>query len=404
MGNFGIRKRCLSGAFALACGLALSGGTALAEDNVIKIGTPLALTGGLAEEGAKQAAAYDLWLERVNAAGGIEIGGKMYQVELVSYDYQTDGSRAQQLAETLITRDEVDFMTAPFGSGHTKIVAAVAERYGIPIIAVASSEPVHNQGFENLFGTLAPSLGLINSMFEKFKAVKPDLSSVAVIGRDDVFPKVMADSMTKNAPDAGIEVVLSELYPVGTLDHSAVITQIRSLKPDWIFVTGYTQDLVLFRQQMQNLGVEAPIVTMITGPAYAEFTENLGELAEGVTSASWWHHSVEYEADDVFGSSKAFYDAVVESTGEEPDYVHASSAAALIALSAALQKAGSTDRDAVRQALKDLDITTFYGPINFREDGMNSDRNLPLIQVQGGVPVVIYPDDVKQSEMTILTE
>ena len=155
-------------ALAAAFGTALAGAKAAeAADGVIKIGTPLALTGALADEGAKQAAAYELWLERINEQGGIKVGDKTYDVELISYDYQTDGSRAQQLAETLITRDEVDFMTAPFGSGHTKIVAAVAERYGIPIIAVASSEPVHNQGFQNLFGTLAPSLGLINSMFEK---------------------------------------------------------------------------------------------------------------------------------------------------------------------------------------------------------------------------------------------
>lgn len=393
-------------ALAAAFGTALAGAQAVeAADGVIKIGTPLALTGALADEGAKQAAAYELWLERINEQGGIKVGDKTYDVELISYDYQTDGSRAQQLAETLITRDEVDFMTAPFGSGHTKIVAAVAERYGIPIIAVASSEPVHNQGFQNLFGTLAPSLGLINSMFEKFKEKLPELSTVAVVGRDDVFPKVMADSMVKNAPGAGIEVVLSELYPVGTLDHSAVITQIKSLEPDWVYVTGYTQDLVLFRQQMHNLGVEAPIVTMVTGPAYAEFTENLGDLAEGVTSASWWHHSVEYEgADDVFGTSQAFYDAVVEKTGKEPDYVHASSAAALIALTKAIQEAGSLDRDAVREALKNLDIVTFYGPINFREDGMNSDRNLPLIQIQEGRPVVIYPEDVKQADMKLLGE
>lgn len=407
MGNiFGLRGKTRALGLALAASAVLvTAGAAEAADDVIKIGTPLALTGALADEGAKQAAAYELWLERIQAQGGIEVGGKTYQVELISYDYQTDGSRAQQLAETLITRDEVDFMTAPFGSGHTKIVAAVAERYGIPIIAVASSEPVHNQGFVNLFGTLAPSLGLINSSFEKFKAEYPELSTIAVVGRDDVFPKVMADSMVKNAPGAGIEVVLSELYPVGTLDHSAVITQIKALQPDWVYVTGYTQDLVLFRQQMRNLGVEAPIVTMITGPAYAEFTENLGELAEGVTSATWWHHSVEYEgADDVFGSSQEFYDAVVAKTGAEPDYVHASSAAALIALTKAIQEAGSLDRDAVRTALQNLDITTFYGPINFREDGMNSARNLPLIQIQDGGPVVIFPDDVKQADMILLGE
>lgn len=383
---------------AAALGLPL----ARAQEKPVRIGTPLALTGALAEEGKKQAVAYQLWLERINAAGGIDVGGKKRKVELVNYDYQTDGNRAQQLAEKLINDDKVDFMTAPFGSGHSKIVAVVAERYNIPIVAVASSEPVHNQGLTNLFGTLAPSKGLINSMIAQFKATMPNAKSVAIVGRDDVFPKLMATALAEQAPKDGISVVYQALYPVGTLDHAAVITSIKPQKPDWIFVSGYTQDLVLFRKQMADLGVSAPIVTMITGPAYREFVDTLGPLAENVSSATWWHHSTAYTGDDVFGTTKAFYDAVVAKTGQEPDYVHASSAVALIVLQKAIEKAGSTDRDKVRDALRGMNIQTFYGPIRFREDGMNAARDLPIIQVQGGKPVVLYPAEVRQAEMRLI--
>lgn len=398
-----LARRRLLGLFCAAA-VTMGPGAGVAQDKVVKIGAPLALTGGLAEEGHKQEQAYELWLDRVNADGGIDIGGEKYQVELITYDYQTDGNRAQQLAETLITRDNVDFMTAPFGSGHTKIVAGVAERYGVPIVAVASSEPVHNQGYTNLFGTLSPSLGLINSMLTQFKEVKPDLETVAIVGRDDVFPKIMADAMEREAPGAGIEVVYKSLYPIGSLDHSSAITSIKSADPDWIYVTGYTQDLVLFRQQMADLGVTAPIVTMITGPAYKEFIDNLGSLADGVTSATWWHQSVPYKGDDVFGDSQAFYDAVAEATGEEADYVWASSAAALIVLTKAMEIAGTTDRDAVREALQTMEINTFFGPINFREDGMNAARDLPVIQVQDGEVEVINPADIRTADIILMAE
>ena len=137
--------------------------------DVIKIGAPLALTGGLADEGKKQQIAYDMWLKRVNAAGGINVGGKKMKVELLEFDYQTDEKRAQSLAEKLITQDKVNFLTAPFGSGHTKVVAGVAERYGIPVMApVASSESVFNQGYKNLFGTLAPNGGIVANMVTLF--------------------------------------------------------------------------------------------------------------------------------------------------------------------------------------------------------------------------------------------
>ena len=122
-------------------------------------------------ESATRMTAYDMWLKRVNAAGGINVGGTKMKVKLVAYDYQTNGKRAQQIAEKLITSDKVDFLAAPFGSGHTKIVAAVAERYGVPLMAsVSSSLSVYNQGFKNLFGTLAPNTGLTDAMFKVSKS------------------------------------------------------------------------------------------------------------------------------------------------------------------------------------------------------------------------------------------
>lgn len=380
---------------------ALFAQTALAQ-GTIKIGAPLALSGGLADEGKKQVVAYDLWLERVNAAGGISVGGRKMQVQIVTYDYQTDEKRAQQIAERLINIDKVDVLTAPFGSGHAKVVAGVAERYGVPIVAVASAEPVHNQGFKYLFGTLSPSMGLVDSMLTYFKEKAPGTKRVAVLSRDDVFPKAMASALIGRAKDAGLEVVYQAFYPVGTLDHSAAITSIRAAKPDWIYVTGYTKDLILVRKQMSDLKTEAPIVTMITGPAYREFVDGLKPLADSVTSVTWWHSSAGYKGDDVFGTTQAFAEAVRKKIDQDPDYVHASSAAALIAIQRAIEKAGTLDKAKIRDALAALDIQTFFGPIKFRDDGMNSPRFLPLIQIQDGKPVVLFPNDVKQGELRLL--
>lgn len=389
-------------AVALLLAITLLGFAALASAQTIKIGAPLALSGGLADEGKKQQTAYMVWLERINAAGGITVGGKKMKVELVVYDYQTNEQRAIQLAEKLITDDKVHFMTAPFGSGHTKVVAGVAERYGVPVIAVASAEPVHNQGYKNLFGTLAPSAGLVDSMYGVVQERAPQVKRIAIVGRDDVFPKAMANLMAGSAAKYGFQVVHQSLYPVNTLDHASAILAIKAAAPDWVYVTGYTKDLVLFRKQMHDLKVEAPIITMITGPAYREFVDSLGPLAENVSSATWWHSSIPYKGDDVFGSTQVFADAIRKAGGQDPDYVHASSAAALITLQKAIEKAGSLDRDRVRKALTELQINTFYGPIRFRDDGMNSTRNLPIIQVQGGKPVVLFPKDVRQADLRMM--
>jgi len=101
-----LRRRlpfALAGLASLAAISLLTAALPAAAQNTIRIGAPLALTGGLADEGKKQQVAYDMWLERVNAAGGIDVGGKKMKVELVTYDYQTDPKSAQQIAERLIT-------------------------------------------------------------------------------------------------------------------------------------------------------------------------------------------------------------------------------------------------------------------------------------------------------------
>jgi len=387
-------------ATALALGLTLSFFGAPAVAQTIKIGAPLALTGGLADEGKKQAIAYDMWLKRVNDAGGITVGATKRKVELVKYDYQTNEQRAQQLAEKLIVEDKVDLMLAPFGSGHTKVVAGVAERYGVPVMATsASSESIFNQGYKNLFGVLAPNTGGINALLTTVSKSMPAVKRVAILGREDVFPKAMATTMSELAVKAGYQVVSSEFYSVGTLDLSTPISKIKSLKPDWIYITGYSKDLILARKQMADLGVTAQVVTMITGPVYKEFIDALGPQAENVTSMTWWHHSAQFKGNDPWGSTKAFYDQFVAQEKSDPDYVHAASAAALVALQKGIEKAKSTDKKAVREALASLDIVTFYGQIKFTANGMNGSKELPIIQVQNGVPVPLYPDSVKKGNL-----
>ena len=386
-------------ALALLTALTTWSCAAQAADDV-RIGAPLALTGSLADEGKKQALAYDLWLARVNAAGGIDVDGQKKKVTLLTYDYQSDSKRAQQLAEKLITDDKVHVVMAPFGSGHTKIVAGVAERYGVPVVAsVASSESVYDQGFKNLFGTLAPNSGLVDSMLTLFSREHPTLKKVAILGRDDVFPRDMAETLRTRAGTAGLEVVYSEFYSNGTIDHSAALAKIRGLAPDWIYITGYSQDLILARKQMHDIGLTAPIVTMITGPAYREFIEGLGPLAEGVTSVTWWHHTTTYESDDVWGSTKAFYEDFKSHESSDPDYIHASSAAALVAVQKAIEAAGSLEPAKISSALRTLNLATFYGPIVFDEHGMNAARDLPILQVQGQEVKVLFPASIAQAKL-----
>jgi branched-chain amino acid transport system substrate-binding protein len=393
-----------SGALIIAAGIAVIGlSTPAAKAAEIKIGAPLALTGGLADEAKKQDVTWKMWLDKVNAAGGINVGGTKMKVKLVKYDYQSDGQRAAQLAEKLITDDKVDFLMSPFGSGHTKIVGTIATRYQIPMIAcAASSESVFDRTSSYVFGTLSPNAGLFGPMVKFFKEQMPALKRVAVLGRDDVFPKATAQGISAAAKAAGLDVVYDQLYAVGTMDHSASLSAIKAAKPDWVYVTGYTQDLILVRKQMADLGVKAPIITMLAGPAYKEYVDGLGDLANGVTSASWWHQATNYKGVGVWPTTADFYKDFIAHEKSDPDYIHASCAVAAVVLQNAIERAGSLDKKKVRDALAKTDIDTFYGPIKFSPNGMNQPHDLPIIQVQDKHVKVLAPADVKNSTMTLI--
>jgi branched-chain amino acid transport system substrate-binding protein len=197
-------------------------------------------------------------------------------------------------------------------------------------------------------------------------------------------------------------VVYDQLYAVGTMDHSAALSAIKAGNPDWIYVTGYTQDLILARKQMADLGVKAPIISMVAGPAYKEYIDGLGTLANGVNSSSWWHQATSYKGVGVWPTTEDFYREFLAKEKSDPDYVHASCAAAVVVLQDAIEKAGSIDKSKVRDALAKTDVTTFYGPVKFSANGMNQARDLPIIQVQDKQIKVLAPADIKNGDMVLM--
>jgi branched-chain amino acid transport system substrate-binding protein len=253
-----------------------------------------------------------------------------------------------------------------------------------------------------IFGTLSPNGASTNSMVAFFKKSAPDVKKIAILGRDDVFPKSMAQGMSAASKAADLDVVYDRLYAVGTIDHSAALSAIKAAAPDWIYVTGYTQDLILVRKQMADLGVKAKIITMITGPAYKEFTDGLGDLANGISSWTWWHHATTYKGVGVWPTTESFYKEFVAKEKSDPDYIHASCAAGAVVLQNAIERAGSIDKDKVRDALAKTDIVTFYGPVKFSPNGMNQVRSVPIIQVQNKKIMVLQPDEIKNASLEIM--
>lgn len=376
-------------------------GHALAQD-VIRVGAPLPITGPLSPEAKKQQRGYDLWAQTANQAGGVKVGAKRMKVEIVYVDYQSNTPRAVQAAEKLITQDKVNFLFSPFGSGAAKAASSVSEKYQVPTIAAtASSSQVYNQGYKFLFGTFTPNETLTEPLSDIVGKQASGVKRVAILARNDLFPLAIAKEMEKSAQKRGLNVVYFEKYAIGTLDHASALSQIKAQSPHWIFATGYTNDLILLRKQMADQRIEAPVVTMIAAPAYQDWIDGTGKLSENVTSAAWWHPAVRYTGKDVFGSSANYVKAFKAKYGALPDYAEASASAAGTILQLAIEKAGSIDKQKVRDALAAMNEMTFWGPVKFGPNGQITSLEPPVFQIQGRTPVVIHPKAIRQGELKL---
>lgn len=396
-------KRVFKSALLLMVLLAMIAGCSTktsVQPKVIKFGAPLPLTGALSTEGLKHKDGYDLWKDTVNAQGGIEVNGEKYLVEIIYYDYQSDSATAVKLAEKAITEDGITLMFGPFGSGVAKAVSAVTERYKVPMIAPsASSEGVYSDGYKYIFGTFTPDRTLTEPLADIMVSQPDAPKTIAILARNDLFPLSIGNEAKKSAEKRGLQVVAFEQYAIGTSDFAPTLIQIKSLNPDWIFATGYANDLIQISRQMKELDVNAKAVTMIAGAVYKEYIEGLGSSANNVTTACWWADNVDYVGSDVFKTAANYSEMFQKKYNYTPDYVCASASAVGTIFQHAIETAQSTDPTKVRDAISASDFTTFWGPVKYDERGMMTALNPPVLQIQDKQLRVLFPEQIKQSEL-----
>lgn len=366
---------------------------AVAEDApVITFGAAISDTGNFAREGGDTRNGYTLWQEWVNEEyGGIEVDGECYRAEIIFYDDESDADTVAVLTERLIIEDEVDFILGPYSSGLTQIASVITERENIIMVeGNGASETLFERGFQNLFAVLTPASYYTRSGIEAAAALGAETAVIAY--EDAAFPTSVAEGAAMWLEESGIELLAMESYPVGVTDVSAMFTQFRELEPDLFIGGGHFNDAVLFINAAQELDFNPSAFLITVGPSNPTFVEEMGADSEFVWGASQWESSLDYE-DDYFGSAADYAERYEERFEMAPSYQAAESTATALALHLAIEAAGSIETDDVRQALLDMDVVTFYGPINFDETGKNIGKPMVTIQIQNGEILVIAPED-----------
>lgn len=361
---------------------------------VLKIGAPLAATGADAREGALTKQGYDLWVETVNARGGITVGGTPYTVQLVYYDDQSKPQISAELTDRLVTQDHVNFLLGPYGSPVTFADAAIAEKYQIPMVeANGAARKIFQQGYRFIFGALSPADQYAAAMLQAATSLTPRPETVALLSADDLFSLEVANGANDWAQHNGLKVVYFQKYPVGISDLSAALTSIKSLAPDILLGSGHLQESLLVMKEAQTLNVNAKFFGFTVGPTTPDFVKSLGPAAEYVFASSQWTSELKYSG-PLFGSAMDYARMFQQKYGFVPDYHAAESSAAALALQVAIETAGSIDPQKVRDALAALDVMTFYGRIKFDATGLNVYKPMVTVQIQHGQVVTVWPADV----------
>ncbi|MDQ7026107.1 MAG: amino acid ABC transporter substrate-binding protein [Anaerolineae bacterium] len=371
--------------------MATCSGEPLTEDSpVIVIGAAVSDTGRYAREGGDTRNGYNLWLDWVmNEYGGINIDGVCNAVELIMYDDEGDSDTVSVLVERLIIEDEVDFILGPYSSGLTSVASVITERENVIMVeGNGASETLFERGFQNLFAVLTPASFYTRGGIEL--AYEQGARTGAIAYVDEAFSTSVAEGAQRWMEELGMEVLAFESYPSDATDLSSLVTNFRELEPDIVVAAGHFNDAVLFVNTIKDLDFNPQGILLTVGPSNPTFVEEVGADSYYLLGASQWESTLGYE-DAWFGSAGDYAARFEEAYGIPPSYQAAESTATALALHLAIEAAGSADTDDVRTALQEMDIVTFYGPINFDETGKNAGKPMVTIQIQDGEINIVAP-------------
>ena len=329
----------------------------IAWADTIKIGFNVPLTGFAAADGESALNGAKLAVNQANASGGIN--GK--QIELVVYDDQASPKEAVPIANRLIEKDGVKVAVSGSYSGSTRAAAGVFQAAGIPYISAYAIHPGITRAGKYVFRTSfmgevqgrAGALLIGQTMQRK---------RVVMITLKNDFGKSLAKGFKAEAANFGIEIINEYEYSIRDRQFGPIVTKVRSDNPDAIYASGYFFTAGPLVNQLRSGGVSAPIIGQ-EGYDSAQFIKIAGEAAEGVIITT------SLDRDSNASETRAFIAEYEKFTGHKVDMVAASGHTALNVVIAALRKAGTSNSDAIRNAIAQTQLAASTGHISFNALG-----------------------------------
>jgi branched-chain amino acid transport system substrate-binding protein len=377
----------LTAVMVLTLGAGCGGQGGGSEDaKEIKMGTILPLSGSQAPLGKIGQQARDMAIEEINAAGGIEsMGGA--KIKMVYADSKGDPATGVSEAERLITQEEVALITGCYQSGVAMPSTEVAERYQIPyFVDVPSEDQITERGFKYIF-RLAEKTSwrnraqteFITSMAQKYNT---PVKTVGLIYENTAWGQGAVRAWEKYLPEAGLEIVMKEPYPANSSDLTPVVLKAKKLNPDIIMMVSYVSDAALLTKTFAEHQVK-PLAFIGTSGGFADPTyyDLAGDASENFFDISTWEPDVNRP------NSQEINKRFQEKYGYAMNAEAVKAYAGMYVIKDALEKAGSTEPDKLREAFVATDLQSgpaqmYASQTKFDETGQMINAPLVICQYQ----------------------
>jgi branched-chain amino acid transport system substrate-binding protein len=391
-----------------------SGASAAIAADSVKIGVLMPLTGNAAAAGQASKAAIEVAADIVNnahpelgnlplaaTAGLPHLGGA--KLDVVFVDHQGNPSQAQQLATRLITEDKVNALMGAYQSSCTFTATPVAERYGIPfMVGDSSALNITTRGFKYVFRSTPIATDYARTYMRFFADMKKEgrpINSIAIVNENTDYGTSVGDAIEAEAKKENVPVAIRIPYSASSTDVSAQVLQLKDKKPDVAIFISYTADSILYVKTMKNFDYKP---TMVLGDdsgfSDPSFVPAISDIGQGLMNRSAWDigkpGSITAKINDMYNAK----------TGRDLDDTSGRNMQGFLALAEAIDRAGSTDPDKIRDALTKTDLKPDqlmmgYQGIKFDATGQNILASTYLIQLHGNRYELVWPESAATSQL-----
>ncbi|MEI8393301.1 MAG: ABC transporter substrate-binding protein [Rhodospirillaceae bacterium] len=365
----------------LSFGTVLVAGALLAApvsaEPAVTVGAIEILSGPSAAYGTAIKAGLELALAEINAAGGV-LGGR--KLELVIEDSAGNKDQAVNAARRLIGQNKVPAIIGPTLSNEMFAVGPVTNERKVVTIGTSNTAKGITDIGPYIFRTSLPEADVVPVTLAAARD-KFGVKTIAMMyANDDAFSKSGFDSMKAAADKLGLTIAAIESFSGKDTDFSAQLTKIKGLKVDAITVSALVEPTSGVVLQARQLGIPASIRFIGgNGANSPKLGEIAGEAADGLLVGSPWFIAKPDPA------NQAFVAGFNKSYGKDPDQFAAQAYDTLHILAKAIDRAGNTDSDSIRESLLKTSYTGVIGPFSFTAGrDPASTEGVVVLTMQGG--------------------